>query len=44
MPKLTSNLYDTKTKTLLKKGDEAPKDYKGVNVEKAKKKAKKDEE
>jgi len=34
MPKLTSNLYDTKTKTLYVKGDEAPKGYKGNNVEK----------
>ncbi len=34
MPKLTSNLYDTKTKTLYRKGEEAPKGYKGNNVEK----------
>ena len=41
MPKLTSNLYDSKTKTLYPKGDEAPKGYKCVNV--AKTKAKKEE-
>ena len=39
MPKLTSNTYDVKTKTLYLKGDEAPTGYKGKNV--AKKEAKK---
>ena len=39
MPKLTSNTYDVKTKTLYLKGEEAPSGYKGKNlVKEAKKK------
>ena len=42
MPKLASNLYDSKTKTFYLKGDEAPKGYKGKNL--VKKVAKKEED
>ena len=43
MPKLISNTYDMETKTVSYKGAEAPKGYKGKNVEKAKAKKKDDE-
>ena len=33
MSKLKSNLYDMKSKTLYRAGDEAPKGYKGLNLE-----------
>ena len=41
MPKLASNVWDMKTKTLFLKGEEAPKGYKGKNL--VKKVAKKEE-